>query len=62
MGGKPMISPSVASMLYEKRLRELGGIFAPGAHVAALDYVAKEMGCTRADVIEALRTVWTGRG
>ncbi len=57
-----MISPSVASMLYEKRLRELGGIFAPGAHVAALDYVAKEMGCTRAEAVAALTVLWTGQG
>ncbi len=56
-----MISPSVASMHYEKRLRELGGIFALGAHVGALDYVAKEMGCTREQAIEALRMVWTGK-
>lgn len=56
------VSPAVASLHYEKRLRELGGIFAPGAHVAAIDYVAKETGATRGDVIEALRTYWSGRG
>ncbi len=57
-----MISPSVASMHYEKRLKELGGIFAPGAHVAAIDHTVKETGASREDVIEALRTFWSGRG
>ena len=56
-----MISPSIASLHYEKRLKELGGIFAPGAHVGALDYVVKEMGCAREQAIEALRSFWVGR-
>jgi hypothetical protein len=55
-----MTSPSIASLHYEKRLKELGGIYAPGAHDGAIQYVVKEMGCTKEQAIEALRSFWVG--
>lgn len=56
-----MTEPPV-SALYERALKERGGIYVPGAHDAAISFAADQMGWTKERVIDALRRYWTMQG